>query len=206
MTREEAIRCLSVHSSTNGSGLCTDEQHYKAKQMAIKALEQEPYNFAKWVAREIFDENWEYNKDAFAEIACRKLEKLGIVRAKGDKWELVEQESCDTCEHSDEIDGSNCYECVKGIRNGYNPQPCEDVIDRAEAMTEIMMFAGNVKSDEEDIYIKVSDAVQLLRELPPVNPQYTEYEIQKMQNLEQAEIEKAYELGRAEGQESEGKE
>ncbi|MBQ1570829.1 MAG: hypothetical protein IIZ78_06880, partial [Clostridiales bacterium] len=39
---------------------------------------------------------------------------------------------------------------------------------RAEAMTEIMMFAGNVKPDEEDIYIKVSDAVQLLRELPSV--------------------------------------
>lgn len=37
--REEAIRCLSVHSSTNGSGLCTDEQHNKAKQVAIQALE-----------------------------------------------------------------------------------------------------------------------------------------------------------------------
>ena len=44
----------------------------------------------------------------------------------------------------------------------------DDAIDRAEAMTEIMMFAGNVKPDEEDIYIKVSDAVQLLRELPSV--------------------------------------
>ena len=44
MTREEAICCLSVHSSTNGSGLCTDEQHYEAKQLAIKALEQEPCN------------------------------------------------------------------------------------------------------------------------------------------------------------------
>lgn len=42
MTREEAIRCLDVYSSTNGSGLCTDKQHYEAKQMAIKALEQEP--------------------------------------------------------------------------------------------------------------------------------------------------------------------
>lgn len=50
-------------------------------------------------------------------------------------------------------------------------EPCEDAIDRAEAITEIMMFAGNVKSDEEDVYIKVSDAVQLLRELPPVTPQ-----------------------------------
>lgn len=50
-------------------------------------------------------------------------------------------------------------------------EPCEDAIDRAEAMTEIMMFAGNAKPDEEDIYIKVSDAVQLLRELPSVTPQ-----------------------------------
>lgn len=41
MTRAEAIRCLIVHSSTNGSGLCTDEQHYEAKQMAIQALEQQ---------------------------------------------------------------------------------------------------------------------------------------------------------------------
>lgn len=49
-------------------------------------------------------------------------------------------------------------------------EPCEDAIDRAEAMTEIMMFAGNVKPDEEDVYLKVSDAVQLLRELPSVTP------------------------------------
>lgn len=57
------------------------------------------------------------------------------------------------------------------LKNHYKKEPCGDAIDRAEAMTEIMMFAGNVKSDEEDIYIKVSDAVQLLRELPPVTPQ-----------------------------------
>ena len=65
-----------------------------AYDVAINALEQEPEmeQFAKWVATEIFDDMWEYNKDAFAEIACRKLEKLGIVRAKGDEWELVESE------------------------------------------------------------------------------------------------------------------
>ena len=40
MTKEEAIRCLGVYSSTNGSGLCTSEQHHEAKQMAIEALEQ----------------------------------------------------------------------------------------------------------------------------------------------------------------------
>ena len=55
----------------------------------VKPQEPKTEQFAKWVASEIFDE-WEYNKDTFAEIACRKLEKLGIVRAKGDEWELVE--------------------------------------------------------------------------------------------------------------------
>ena len=66
----------------------------EAFQMAIKALEQEPKmeQFAKWVVTEIFDDMWEYNKDSFAEIACRKLAKLGIVRANGDEWELVESQ------------------------------------------------------------------------------------------------------------------
>ena len=59
--------------------------------MIDELLEQESKTeqFAKWVAREIFDDYWEYNKDAFAEIACRKLAMLGIVRAKGDEWELI---------------------------------------------------------------------------------------------------------------------
>ena len=53
-------------------------------------LESEKYEqFAEWVAKEIFDDMWDYNKDAFAEIACRKLEKLGIVKANGNMWELI---------------------------------------------------------------------------------------------------------------------
>ena len=94
MTREELIRNLKYtmekHKNdnvntfdTNISVMCKDILDY---------LEREPKTeqFAKWVATEIFDDIWEYNKDAFAEIACRKLAKLGIVRAKGDEWELVE--------------------------------------------------------------------------------------------------------------------
>ena len=64
-------------------------------------------------------------------------------------------------------------EAYKMAIKALEQEPCGDAIDRAEAMTEIMMFAGNVKPDEEDIYIKVSDAVQLLRDLPPVNPTKT---------------------------------
>ena len=61
---------------------------------SVNPKEPKTGKFAKWVASEIFDEYWEYNKDAFAEIACRKLAKLGIVRENGNKWELVEpQES-----------------------------------------------------------------------------------------------------------------
>lgn len=62
---------------------------------AIQALKQESETateFTKWVVSEIFDENWEYNKDAFAELACRKLAKLGIVKEKGDEWELIESQ------------------------------------------------------------------------------------------------------------------
>ena len=60
------------------------------------------------------------------------------------------------------------YQFIEMAIKALSQEPCDDAIDRAEAMTEIMMFAGNVKPDEEDIYIKVSDAVQLLRELPSV--------------------------------------
>lgn len=62
----------------------------------VNTLEQESeaIQFARWVASEIFSDMWELNKDAFDELACRKLGKLGIVRANGDEWELVEpQES-----------------------------------------------------------------------------------------------------------------
>ena len=39
MTKEEAIKHLHTYSSTNGSGLTTQNQHEEAKKMAIKALE-----------------------------------------------------------------------------------------------------------------------------------------------------------------------
>ena len=89
MTREELLDGLYEIKNWKCNG---DAKTHETITETIKALEKEPKTgqFAKWVATEIFDENWEYNKDAFAELACRKLEKLGIVRAKGDEWELVE--------------------------------------------------------------------------------------------------------------------
>lgn len=90
---KELLKEYELLAKYNNNG--TDYDRYCALDMAIKELEQKPKagQFAKWVANEIFDDMWEYNKDAFAEIACRKLEKLGIVKASGDVWELVKQES-----------------------------------------------------------------------------------------------------------------
>lgn len=82
MTNEEHIEQLKkLRSFHNGS-------YGRSINMAIEALK-----FAQWVAEEVIDEDlWELNHGAFGEIACRKLEKLGIVRAKSDEWELIESE------------------------------------------------------------------------------------------------------------------
>lgn len=49
-------------------------------------------NFVEFVAKEIFDTNWNTNYKSFTEIACRKLYKLGLVD-KDDKgfWILNEK-------------------------------------------------------------------------------------------------------------------
>lgn len=49
-------------------------------------------SFCYFVANEIFDENWEFNNDAFAEIACRKLVKLGIVELIDGEYQLKESQ------------------------------------------------------------------------------------------------------------------
>lgn len=78
---EELMKCINSIPPVNPQEPKTD---YKA--------------FAEWVATEIFDDMWEYNKDAFAEIACRKLAKLGIVRENGNQWELIESQENEVSE------------------------------------------------------------------------------------------------------------
>ena len=97
ISRQAAIDIIAETDITNGEEPVFTGRQVQALLKDLPSVNpQEPKTgqFAKWVATEIFDDMWEYNKDAFAEIACRKLAKLGIVRANGDKWELVEpQES-----------------------------------------------------------------------------------------------------------------
>mgnify|MGYP003289097914 CR=1 FL=1 len=57
-----------------------------------EALEKqsEAEQFARWVATKIFSGMFEDDPVTFAELACRKLAKLGIIKADGDEWTLVE--------------------------------------------------------------------------------------------------------------------
>lgn len=59
---------------------------------------QQLENFARWVAKEIIDEDmWELNHLSFAELACRKLVKLGIIQESNGEYlyEVVEDGKID---------------------------------------------------------------------------------------------------------------
>lgn len=92
MTREEREKAIAYGKEQLD---VFGGEHAEFIKLAIEALEQEPKaeQFAKWVATEIFDDDWKYNKHVFAEIACRKLAKLGIVRKNGGTWLVEPQES-----------------------------------------------------------------------------------------------------------------
>lgn len=72
-------------------------------------------------------------------------------------------------------------------------QPCEDCISR-EAVEKVTWEEPSY-DDALNVLTEVRDKV---RALPSVKPKFTDEEIQKMQELEQAQLDKAYELGKAE--------
>lgn len=87
------------------------------------------------------------------------------------------------------------------LKNHYKQEPCEDSISR-QAVLEIIRFEDewllDAKSHNADTEIAFSGMRSKVNDLPPVKPKFTDEEIQKMQDLEQAQIQKAYELGMAE--------
>lgn len=46
--------------------------------------------FAKFVASEVCDDDFKDNSDCFAEVACRKLVKLGLLKLDGDTYKFCE--------------------------------------------------------------------------------------------------------------------
>ena len=84
-------------------------------------------------------------------------------------------------------------------------QPCEDAVSRQMVLQCIKESREGIdwgQSEDEDAFLHYSAAlyrtIASKECLPSVTPKYTDEEIQKMQDLEQAQLEKAYELGKAE--------
>lgn len=82
-------------------------------------------------------------------------------------------------------------------------QLCEDYIGREELINELKLgyFDKDLQEGKNDpcvIDAMVDWAIRTAKRLPPVTPKFTDEEIQKMQELEQAQLEKAYELGKTE--------
>lgn len=68
---------------------CYTPQAKEARDVAISTMHkyQQLEDFAKWVAVEVIDEElWTYNHLAFAEIACRKLVRLGIMQESNGEY------------------------------------------------------------------------------------------------------------------------
>lgn len=71
-------------------------------------------------------------------------------------------------------------------------ESCEDFISR-QAVLDCLKATKLKQSKKLDLIIEMRKKVMML---PPVTPYYTNVEIQKMQEMEQAEIQKAYECGK----------
>ena len=87
--------------------------------------------------------------------------------------------------------GRTREQMLEMVESAVTFEECDDCISRSEA---IRIASG---------YCHWSSIPEELAKLPSVKPKFTDEEIQTMQDLEQAEIEKAYKLGKAEGQEGE---
>lgn len=116
MTKEEAIKHLHTYSSTNGSGLTTQEQHEEAKKMAIKALEQPECEDA--VSRADVDILIEEAQTAWLKgdillmypALKRGLQKLQSVTPKQPGWTYIEEALPATIinKHTNDYQEYNC--------------------------------------------------------------------------------------------------
>ena len=68
-------------------------------------------------------------------------------------------------------------------------EPCEDTVSRQALIDKATSWDAHFTDSEKAV--SLTDIMSL----PFVTPKYTDKEIQKMQELEQAQLEKAYELG-----------
>ena len=137
MTNEEAIKKLSVYSSTNGSGQCTLIEHEEAKIIAINALEtvdrqqaeigrlkEENQNAVRRFANELqskFAGHSDYHGDTIlTKIICLKEGKEIKVAKPIDRNEIKSEAYKEFAERlKDEIISDTAYGCDSNQHSGY---------------------------------------------------------------------------------------
>lgn len=91
--------------------------------------------------------------------------------------------------HTDDY-GEESHTAMMMAIKALEQQTCEDAVSRQAVL--------DIFADNADVTRPYSTAWEEVKALPSVKPQHTDVEIQKMQDLEQAEIQKAYEIGKLE--------
>lgn len=78
---------------------------------------------------------------------------------------------CDSCTHSEEQDGSNCYECVKGMGDNFEAQPTdEDCISREEVLKYIDKMPSELTTDGRRMIRRRTLEEYISDTLPSVTP------------------------------------
>ena len=118
------------------------------------------------------------------DMAIKALEQESIT------W-IVGNDNCQVAVRNMPIDKMQKICAIIGEKE---QQPCEDCVKREDAKKFLYERLDRLNDDElYDIFSRIID--DMYNELPSVTPKFTDEEIQKMQELEQAQLEKAYELG-----------
>ena len=136
---------------------------------------------------------------------------------------VIHNHPCEDCYYNDGDVHAECVVCDKPLEQQpceYEPftiaevspemrklmeewqQPCDDAVSRQTVLRCIKESREGIdwgQSEDEDAFLHYSAAlyrtIASKECLPSVTPKFTDEEIQKMQELEQAQLEKAYELG-----------
>ena len=107
-------------------------------------------------------------------------------------YNLLDRGGCDSF---DEKDKEALHMAVEALEQ----QPCDDCVSRAEMEKIVGSEFVDLQDGTEEWRNYVNDTclniLDKMKALPSVTPKFTDEEIQKMQELEQAQLEKAYELG-----------
>jgi hypothetical protein len=91
--RQAALEALRTCYDTDRIDMDNGDEYidYNDAVGEIEELPSARSSLITWLLDEIWDEEmWELNWQAFPELLCRKLEKLGYVKRTGDEYERLD--------------------------------------------------------------------------------------------------------------------